>query len=204
MPAALDAEVATAFADAGAAALDRLRVDQEHERQAAQQRALTRAAKTLNESLDLDTVLARICHEAATILDADIATVYRGNAEEGVTIAAAFGIAAGGGRLQAARSAAGWRARSLLQGRAMLTNDYQRIADLPGGRAVRRGAHALAAPMVWDGELRGVLSVGYMRAARRRPRRPARARDLRRAGRHRLRERRAPTPASPTPPARTG
>ena len=43
--------------------------------------ALARAAKTLNESLDLGDVLHAICVEAVRILDADAAALYRGDAE---------------------------------------------------------------------------------------------------------------------------
>ena len=75
--------------------------------QIAQQAALARAAKSLNESLDLNRVLVRICHEAASILDGDNAVVYRGNGEDG---------RGGGGHLRHAargRSATGWsRARA--------------------------------------------------------------------------------------------
>ncbi len=60
--------------------------------QIAQQAALARAAKTLNDSLDLNRVLVRICHEAASILDADNASVYRGDAEEGMVVEATFGL----------------------------------------------------------------------------------------------------------------
>ena len=60
--------------------------------QMAQQAALARAAKSLNESLDLNRVLVRICHEAAGILDGDNAVVYRGNGEEGVVVEATYGM----------------------------------------------------------------------------------------------------------------
>ena len=160
-PAAAEVDVATGFADAGAAALERLRANAEHERQAAQQLALTRAAKTLNESLDLATVLARICQEAATILGCELATVYRGSPEEGISVAAAYGMPPEyvGYRLAPGSGLAG---TVLLQGRAMLTNDYQRIAALPPDAPFVEARSAMAAPMIWDGGLRGVLSVGYM------------------------------------------
>ena len=160
---AVEVDVATAFADAAAAALDRLRSSEEHERRAAQQEALTRAAKTLNESLDLETVLARICQSAATILGSDLATVYRGSPEHGVEVAAAYGMPpeSVGYRLAPGSGLAG---KVLLHGRAMLTNDYQRIAMLPQGAPFSETRSAVAAPMIWDGELRGVLSVGFTAA----------------------------------------
>ncbi len=153
-------ELVSAFADAAAAALDRLRAREEHERVTAQQEALTRAAKTLNGSLDLDTVLARICREAAEILRSSTATVFRGTVEDGLTVAATHGLPpeAVGYRMAPGAGLAG---KVLLRGQAMLTNDYGRIADLPPDAPFTETRSAMAAPMVWDGEQRGVLSVGY-------------------------------------------
>jgi diguanylate cyclase (GGDEF)-like protein/putative nucleotidyltransferase with HDIG domain len=161
----LNQDVAAAFADAGAAALARVHAVEEHARQVAQQQALTRAATTLNESLDLDTVLARICQEAATILDAEIASVYRGSSTEPQSIAATFGLPPEtvGYTLPLGAGLAG---KVAVQGRAMLTNDYQRIAGLPEASPFNAFLHAMAAPMRWDGELRGVLSIGYTRPMR--------------------------------------
>ena len=46
----------------------------------------------------------------------------------------------------------------------MLTNDYQSIAALPAGLAVRaRPGRARRSPFEWGDELRGVLTVGYAR-----------------------------------------
>ena len=63
-----EVEVARAFADAAAAGLAQLQLAAEHATQTARQAALARAARTLNESLDLNRVLVRICQEAAGIL----------------------------------------------------------------------------------------------------------------------------------------
>jgi diguanylate cyclase (GGDEF)-like protein/putative nucleotidyltransferase with HDIG domain len=159
---AADSEVAAAFADAGAAALDRLRTVEEHARQVRQQRALTRAAKSLNESLDLETVLGRICQEAVTVMDADIAAVYRGDAQSALVLSATHGLPpeAIGWRLPVGGGLAG---KVVQQGRAMLTNDYHRIAGLPAGSPLPPGLDsAMGAPMEWDGAPRGVLSVGYL------------------------------------------
>ncbi|MEA2171822.1 MAG: hypothetical protein QOF76_5122, partial [Solirubrobacteraceae bacterium] len=159
----VDAEVATAFADAGAAALDRLHAVAEHERAAGQQHALTRAAKSLNESLDLETVLSRICVEAANVMDADNTALYRGNAHEPLILSAGHGLPP---------EAIGWEmpygaglsGKVAVRGQAMFTNDYPRIADLPESNPLTAITSALAAPMIWDGELRGVLSVGYVQS----------------------------------------
>ncbi|MEA2296955.1 MAG: hypothetical protein QOE86_4594 [Solirubrobacteraceae bacterium] len=160
-PAAVDSDLATAFADAAAAALDRRRAITEHERVLARQEALTRAAKTLNGTLELDTVLARICHEAATLLGCTTTVVFRGSREQGLDVAAATGLPPEyiGTRLP---PGIGLTSKVLLHGQAMLTNDYAHAAELPpdtlGGA---RFGSAMAAPIAWDGELRGVLSVAW-------------------------------------------
>src|SRR6478609_8531442 len=67
-----EVDVAAAFASACGAVLGQTAL-------VAQQAALARAAKTLNESLDLGDVLYAICVEAVRILDADAAALYRGD-----------------------------------------------------------------------------------------------------------------------------
>lgn len=122
-------ELASAFANAAAAALAQLRVVEEHERQVARQSALTRAAKTLHESLELETLLSRICDEAAAILDGDIAIVYRGTEEDGLRVAAAAGCPPEmlGFRLEPGSGLAG---RALAAGRPVLTNHYRETEQL--------------------------------------------------------------------------
>ncbi len=118
--------VAGSFAAAAAASLAQMRLAEEHAEQVAQQAALARAAKTLNESLDLNRVLVQICSEAASILDGDNAAIYRGDAG-GLTIEAVHGIVARGGRLPRPAGR-----RPLRTGRpARPAADHQR---LPGAR----------------------------------------------------------------------
>src|SRR2546427_241126 len=56
-----EAEMATAFAEGATIGLALLRLSEQRAAQSARQAALARAAKTLNESLDPDRVLVRIC-----------------------------------------------------------------------------------------------------------------------------------------------
>src|SRR5918999_838675 len=60
--------------------------------QTAREAALMRAARSLNESLDLNRVLVRICEEAARVLGADYANVFLGNAADGLRIEATYGL----------------------------------------------------------------------------------------------------------------
>ena len=157
-----EVEIADAFATAAAASLAQLALAEGHAEQMAQQAALARAAKSLNESLDLNRVLVRICNEAAGILDGDNAVVYRGNGEEGVVVEATYGMPPEsiGYRMEPGTGLAGKVAEL---DRPLITNDYQgmpRQADSTLFGDVRGCA---AVPMHWDGELRGVLAVGYAR-----------------------------------------
>jgi len=88
----VDAELAGAFAATAAAVLARLGAAEAQARESARREALTRAAKTLNESLDLSTLLGRICQEATVVIEADSAAIYSGSLEEGLTVRAAYGL----------------------------------------------------------------------------------------------------------------
>ena len=155
-------ELAGAFGAAAAAALGHDRAADEQARHVARQASLTRAAKSPHESLDLETVLTRICREALAILDADLAVVYRGTPEEGLRVAATAGAPPEmiGVRLEPGIGLSG---KVLQSGEAMLTNDYQSIAALPAGSPFQRIQASLAIPFEWSEDLRGIISVGYAR-----------------------------------------
>jgi diguanylate cyclase (GGDEF)-like protein len=156
--------VAGSFAAAAAASLAQMRLAQEHAEQVAQQAALARAAKTLNESLDLNRVLLRICNEAASILDGDNAAIYRGDAN-GLTVEAVHGIApeAIGYRVAPGVGLSGKVAQL---DRPLITNDYQELSSKPDHAFFGEVRSCVAVPMHWDGKLRGVLAVGYHRPHR--------------------------------------
>jgi hypothetical protein len=122
--------LATAFGAAAGATLGHGQAADEQARQVERQAALTRAAKSLHESLDLETLLTRICREALSILDADLAVVYRGTPDEGLHVAATAGAPPEmvGIRLEPGIGLAG---KVLQSGEPMLTNDYLSIAALP-------------------------------------------------------------------------
>jgi diguanylate cyclase (GGDEF)-like protein len=155
-----EVEVAAAFASAAAAGLAQLQSATDYAAQTELQAALARAAKTLNDSLDLDRVLLRICQESTSILDGDVAAVYTGNAREGLRMDAVLGFPpeALGTRLEPGEGLAGRAAES---GAAQLTNDYAAMRDRARSPLFDDIRSSLAVPMHWDGELRGVLTVGY-------------------------------------------
>ncbi len=155
-------EVAMGFSAAAGAALAQLRLAEEQAARHAEQASLARAGKTLNErGLDLPAVLSAICHEARAILDGDNGVVYRGS-HEGITIEAAVGLPpdAVGQRLTPGTGLSG---RVVQSGRSLLTNDYQRVVKPVPGSLFAAVQSCIAVPMHWDGELRGVLSVGFNR-----------------------------------------
>jgi diguanylate cyclase (GGDEF)-like protein len=153
--------VAGSFAAAAAASLAQLRLGEEQADQVAQQAALARAAKLLNESLDLERVLVRICDEAASILDGDNAAIYRGDAK-GLTVEAVHGIVpeAIGYRVAPGVGLAG---RVVELDRPLITNAYQELDQQPDAAFFGEVRSCVAVPMHWDGKLRGVLAVGFHR-----------------------------------------
>ena len=157
-----EVDIATAFATACGAVLAQTQLAAEQAARVAQQAALARAAKTLNESLDLSDVLRTICEEAVRLLEADAAVLYRGDGS-GLTIEAAvgqppelLGLRMGGGE--------GLSGRVAQADRPMLTNDYQRMFAPPVGTPFADIRSTMAVPMHWDGALRGVVSLGYRSA----------------------------------------
>ncbi len=158
------AQLGEAFVNAAAAALGSRRTAEAHEAHMTRQLALTRAAKTLNESLELEPLLGRICEEAIGLLDADNAAVYHGTPADGFVVGGIAGLPPEfvGWPLEPGTGLAG---QVVERGRPMLTNDYQSVATLPADSPFERVRSALAVPFGWDGELRGVLSVGWERVA---------------------------------------
>src|SRR6266545_4400906 len=116
-------ELAIALAAAAAAAFARLRAASDEAGRAVRQAALTRAAKTLHEPLDVPTLLARVCEEAAALLDADSAAILAGSADDRLTVRSAYGLPA---------EALGWRLppdSGMLGDEATLAEDYEAPPD---------------------------------------------------------------------------
>ncbi len=158
-----ETEVADAFAAAAAASLAQVRLAEEHSAQIARQAALARAAKSLNDSLDLNRVLVRICYEAASILNGDLAIVYRGTRDEGLSVEATYGMPpeALGYKMEPGSGLAGKVAQL---DRPLITNDYQGMPGQPDAMLFGDVHSCLAVPIHWDNKLRGVLAVGYTRS----------------------------------------
>jgi len=160
-----DEALGEVFVNTAAAALGAVRAVADHEAHTARQLALTRAAKTLNESLDLETLLGRICEEAIGLLDADHAAAFRGTHASGFVVGGVAGLPPEfvGVPLEPGTGLAG---QVVEHERPMLTNDYQQTAVVPPGSPFGRVQASLGVPFGWDDELRGVLSVGWERSHR--------------------------------------
>jgi diguanylate cyclase (GGDEF)-like protein len=159
---AAEQELAIAFAAACSGALAQVRLADEHAQYVARQSALARAARKLNESLDLPELLTAICAEAQAIIDADNSGVYLGNHEDGLVAEAVYDHDRRvlGYRLAPGQGLAGRVAET---GESQLANDYRGTVDHPPDSPFSGVHSAVAVPISWDGELRGVLSVGYSR-----------------------------------------
>ncbi|HEX8052951.1 MAG TPA: GAF domain-containing protein [Thermoleophilaceae bacterium] len=152
-------EAAGALAEAARASMAQRQLAERHGTERARQAAIARAAKALNESLDLTRVLPRICEEAAAILEADRVSVFRGSAGNPLTLEATNQTPEAGPA--APEPGGGISAKALDLGRPILTNDYARDGAPTVGSPFAAIRGAIAVPMRWDGELRGVLWTGW-------------------------------------------
>jgi diguanylate cyclase (GGDEF)-like protein len=152
-------ESVVALAEAARASLAQRQLAERHGTERARQASIARAAKALNESLDLTRVLPRICEEAAAILDADRVYVFRGTAGNPLSVEATSQSPDAGPA--APEPGGGISAKSLDLGRPILTNDYARDGAPTVGSPFADVRGAIAVPMRWDGELRGVLWAGW-------------------------------------------
>jgi diguanylate cyclase (GGDEF)-like protein len=141
-----------------AAGLARLVAEERRVAAGAHDRALVRAARALNQSLELQEVLRSLSTEAAVALGADSAGVYLVDGDSAVATAG-HGVPEGwlDVRIGPGTGAAG---QVLATGQSYRTSDYQRdVPPMPHLSAFRT---AMAVPMTWAGELKGIVSVGWL------------------------------------------
>jgi diguanylate cyclase (GGDEF)-like protein len=150
---------AAAFAASAAAAFAQQASATARRREAEDAAALARAARTLHESLDLSTLLARICTEAASVIRSDVAVIYRLDGDALVIEAAPhLPPESIGWRM---RATAGLTGRVQALGSPMMSSDYVTADIQPTGWPWRAAGSAMAVPIHWGGQLQGVLSVAY-------------------------------------------
>ncbi|HEX6491816.1 MAG TPA: GAF domain-containing protein [Gaiellaceae bacterium] len=132
----------------------------ENEQRLAEQTSLLRAAQVVTSELRLETVLQRLVDEVARLLGCEAADCYLLDPERGVLrCSAVHGLEPGlvGFEFSAKRGLAG---RAIAERRAALSRDYADLPDAVPHRAYQGYVGAIVAPMVWSGEIRGVLGVG--------------------------------------------
>ncbi|HEY6886955.1 MAG TPA: diguanylate cyclase [Solirubrobacter sp.] len=147
-------------ADQAAAGLARIEAEARRVAGSVQDRAVVRAGRALNATLDLQEILLTLVHEAALALEADFSGVYLGNGEDGAVAAAGYGVPEGwhGIRL---RSGEGIVGQVLATGETSVSHDYERDygdQELPVSHSFQT---ALAVPMAWSDAPRGVLAIGW-------------------------------------------
>lgn len=168
VPRHLDGEelaLAEALANCAAATLALHESERRHAAQHERDAALARAARALNESLDLDTVLDTLAREADLAVGGDMAGVYVGDATSGGVATAGHNTPPGwhGYVMKPGEGVAG---QVLATGRPAISNAYQSEVRLPEQPDLRRLHTAVSVPMAWGGKLRGALSVGFVRFRR--------------------------------------
>jgi PAS domain S-box-containing protein len=141
-------------------ALRLARLLEENEVRLAQQSALLRAAHVLGSELDLPLVLHRLADQLAALLDADAADCYLLDRETGVFRCVAvhgFPRSLVGFEFPVARGIAG---AAIREGRPLIESAYGEIAEPVPHPAYESFTDAIAAPMVWSDDVRGVIGVG--------------------------------------------
>ena len=151
--------LAETLANQAAAALALLESEAVRAARAERDGALTRAAGALGASLDLVEVLETLSREADLALGGTMAGVYLADGSGGGVATAGHNAPDGwtGIVLHRGEGVAG---QVLATGEAFVTNAYQ--TDIETAHAALDGIQTAAGvPMVWNGELKGALSVGF-------------------------------------------
>ena len=152
-------EFAQTAANQAAAALALLESERRRALQAERDAALTRAAAALNASLELVEVLETLSREADHAMGGALAGVYLADGSGGGIATAGHNVDPRWPGIVLSRGE-GVAGRVLTTGQPFVTNAYQTEMEIAHDSL---GAIKTAAgvPMVWNGELKGALSVGF-------------------------------------------
>jgi diguanylate cyclase (GGDEF)-like protein/putative nucleotidyltransferase with HDIG domain len=153
-------ELAETLANQAAVALALLEAEHSRAATAEQDAALTRAAIALNASLELEEVLETLSREADLAVGGSLAGVYLADGSGGGVATAGHNTPEDWKGIVMARGE-GIAGRVLETGRPFVTNAYQEDVELPPHPALRSLRTAVGLPMIWNGELKGALSVGF-------------------------------------------
>jgi PAS domain S-box-containing protein len=148
-------------------ALHTARLLSENSRRLEQQTALLRASQALTSELELTPVLDRLVEEVAALLHADAADCYLvAPGRRALRCAAVHGLDPELVGLEFPLDL-GLAGRAMLEDRPVGSDEYAEVdRPIPSG-AYAGFKRALAAPISWSGETRGVLGVGIREGPRR-------------------------------------
>jgi GAF domain-containing protein len=150
-----------------ALALHTARLLSENSRRLEQQTALLRASQALTSELELAPVLDRLVEEVAALLHADAADCYLVAPERrALRCAAVHGLDPELVGLEFPLEL-GLAGRALREDRPVASDEYGELDRAVPSAAYAGFRRALAAPISWSGETRGVLGVGIRDGARR-------------------------------------
>jgi diguanylate cyclase (GGDEF)-like protein len=156
-----DRSLVEAVTVAAGQALERIWGYDARNRAAIQQSSLVRAAKSMSRSLELPEVLQTLCEEIALGLGCDKISAHLGDEVDGYVAVGALGMPDSfiGFRQAPGTGLGGSAAQS---GRVVATHDYQGEGYAPP-EANELGdlRSAVAAPMRWDGRIRGFFCAGF-------------------------------------------
>ena len=143
-----------------ALAIHSARLLEENRRRLLEQTALLRAAQVVTSELELEAVLQRLVDEVARLLDCEAADCYLLDRQRGILrCAAVHGREPElvGSEFSADQGLAG---QAIRQRAPALLSDHPELQDSVSHAAYEGYAGAIAAPMVWSDEIRGVVGVG--------------------------------------------
>ena len=152
-------EFAETLANQAAAALALLESERRRAAQAERDAALTRAAAALNASLELVEVLETLAREADHAMGGALAGVYLADGSGGGVATAGHNVDPSWTGIVLSRGE-GVAGRVLTTGKPFVTNAYQTEIET-AHESLGAIKTAAGVPMVWNGELKGALSVGF-------------------------------------------
>jgi diguanylate cyclase (GGDEF)-like protein len=152
-------EFAQTAANQAAAALALLESERRRALQAERDAALTRAAAALNASLELVEVLETLSREADHAMGGALAGVYLADGSGGGIATAGHNVDPSWPGIVLSRGE-GVAGRVLTTGQPYVTNAYQTEIEI-AHESLGAIKTAAGVPMVWNGELKGALSVGF-------------------------------------------
>ena len=152
-------DLAQTAANQAAAALALLESERRRALQAERDAALTRAAAALNASLELVEVLETLTREADHAMGGALAGVYLADGSGGGIATAGHNVEESWTGIVLSRGE-GVAGRVLTTGQPFVTNAYQTEMET-AHESLGAIKTAAGVPMVWNGELKGALSVGF-------------------------------------------